>query len=886
MKINSKKKFSYLSLWLLCLSALWWSYTNAYTHDMFIWWWDSDNFVLHWHLIYWLVWNDAKTWKVVNWNSEVTQDPLVKYVPWIFWKWHLNKWKELERLTMSKDKDWKVVVASLEDVLKDTNWWWEPQYLRPYWDIKYQIEHPQSTSSLPLTEWIQVTTRPVMLQNPKFKSAKLYWTWNEKANKYEILDYWNKKRNVTSLPLKNLWNYKPYFVISMRSNLLWWTWQLNFVTRWKFTWIWKYLDSKANEYSNWLDAQAFYIADHNYNWVSWKNKSAVYIWRSVWMYFPNYLRDWAKLDDLQKWYRPQLVRSLPLMKITAWKWWNVNFKTSLYDQWVPKNHWLKQFTAKWQLYNDWETVYDKRLSSDKYSRDDQWYWETYEWEWLFPKADLIWKWSSENWLTWNNQLYRLWSWNNKPWVTSKDLTWMMYSYDHRYSYFTDIWFCWDWLTQTFAWEECDDWPSNWEWSCSLTCKKQENTCWNWKVDIVMTKDWKIDTEKSEECDWKMFEWKPVDMSILPTWLKWQSWLTYSWKNNPCYKPEEKDEYSKILDEKWKPRKACQWKMPYWTIALSPKDWEIKKWSDIRDITLSDLPIWANITTCQWYELKTANKDYWINKYKIPNIFEYPYVSYVVLPYLKWWVTPTSEQLQKIKWLDWICKLNLYKKDFELRKVYKENWWNKVKVISDPKKTNLEIIWNSIYKNWALNKPEDNDIKVWSQLTNNVAVRYWYNPHRETINTFINDEPNVKDKLSSELLWCNEIVSKEVWSNMYQLSWNFNPSKDVDISQELVNNLNSKFTFKFRSWREFLVNKPIKIFHKRWILKLPQLTKDEIVDIKVTWYDQLEKKTKEKTCEIKLKYQPFTCDMTLSKNWVNDPKVWSNPFDANHWIYSF
>ena len=207
MKINSKKKFSYLSLWLLCLSALWWSYTNAYTHDMFIWWWDSDNFVLHWHLIYWLVWNDAKTWKVVNWNSEVTQDPLVKYVPWIFWKWHLNKWKELERLTMNKDKDWKVVVASLEDVLKDTNWWWEPQYLRPYWDIKYQIEHPQSTSSLTLTEWIQVTTRPVMLQNPKFKSAKLYWTWNDKANKYEILDYWNKKRNVISSNSTGQYNY-------------------------------------------------------------------------------------------------------------------------------------------------------------------------------------------------------------------------------------------------------------------------------------------------------------------------------------------------------------------------------------------------------------------------------------------------------------------------------------------------------------------------------------------------------------------------------------------------------------------------------------------------------------------------------------------------------
>lgn len=882
MKISRTKKFSYLSLCLLCLSALW-TQVNAYTHDMFIWWSDSDNFVLHWHLEYWRVWDNSKTWKTLNWNSEVTQDPLVKYIPWIFWKWHLNKWKELDWLTMSKTQDWKVIVSNTDDVLKEVWQNWEMQFFRPYWDIQYQVEHPQSTSSLSLTEWIQVTTRPVLKSNVNYQWAKLYWTWNDSLKKYEILDYWNKKKNISNIPLKNLWVYRPYFIMWMRSNLLWATWQLNFVLRWKFSWTWKYLDKKVNEYSNWLDAQAFYISNYTYSWwISWEKKSASYLWRSAWMYFTNYLRDWATLENLQKWYRPQLVWSMPLIKINAWKWWNIKYRMNLYDQWTWTNHWLKQITAKWELYSDWKTVFDNRLSSDKYSRDDQWYWETYNWEWYYPKPELIWKWQSENWITWNNQLYRLWSWNNKPWITSKDLTWMMYSYDHRYSYFTDIWFCWDWLMQTFAWEECDDWPWNWEWSCSLTCKNQENTCWNWKVDIVKTKDWKIDLEKSEECDWKMFEWKPVDMNILPTWLKWQTWLTYTWKNNPCYKPEEKDEYSKIVDEHWKQRKACQWKQPYWTIELSPKDWEIKEWSDVRDITLSDLPVWANITTCQWYQLKDANKNYWVNKYKIPNIYEYPYVSYVVLPYLKWWINPNSDQLKKIKWLDWICKLNLYRTDFELRKVN----WNKVDIIKDPKKTNLKIIWESIYKNWELNKPKDNDIKVWSQLTNNVAVRFWYSPHRSTINTFINDEPKTKNKINAENLWCWNIQWKEVWNNMYQIFWNFDPDKDTKVSNEMINDINSKFSVRFKSWKEFLVDHPVKNFHKKWLIKLPQISKNETVEIKVKWFNKLENKFKEEICKIELKYQPSSCDMTLSNNWVNNPKVWSNPFDANHWIYSF
>lgn len=852
MKI--KKIFSYLWLWTIIAYTLWlWTYTNAYTKDFFIWWEASDWYVLHWKVEYALMWNDAETWQK-NWNNyEIKVNPLVKYTPWIFWVWHLWRWKWDRWLIMWKDKDDRVTLIEPDEALKDANSkTWENQYSKPYWEEKFQVDQPKSQASVKLTEDIEVTTRPVKKEAQsklKFYIQKSNnWQW-----KYTLYDVTNPK-NPINIEWKNIFNkwdkkYRPVFILSMRAVLMWNTWQLNFITRWKFSWMWKKFETNTNQYSDWIDAKAFYISNFQYtdkntwNKVSWEWKSAVLVWRDAWLYFDNKIRDWAKLEDLQRWYRPQLVWTVPLLKINVWKSWNnTTYYTSLYWPFEWKSYWLQTNHSKWIVYSDWQTVHDLRLSRENITKcDEQWLCETYDWEkWYYPKADLIWKSKWDWWITWNNQLYRLWAWNNYKWWLT-DLTWKMYSYDHRYSYYINAWFCWDWMLQDEMWEQCDLWVWNWEWwSCSLSCKNQESTCWNWKLE-----------EKTEECDWKMFEWKPADMSILPLWLKWQTWLTYTWKNNPCYKP---------WDEIPKWRKACQWKKPYWKIELSPKvDVQIKDWSDVRDMILSELPIWADIATYQWFQesiQKKLEQSKWEQWKNVEYIKKFPIVTKLYAPNVLKWTPSTPDQLKALKWLDWIWKLNLY----------------------EPK---LNQIWRFVYKE---EKNTDN-IKIWSQLTNNVAVKYWYSPLKNEINNFVTDLPEPIKKFSWEDLTCKSLKIQDLWNNKYQITWNFWSKSWLPPSNKIINDARTKFSVNFKSWRKFIEDLQISSYqNKNKPIVFPVLTQDEEAIITVQWYNEDAKVMKQEICPFKLKFNPLLCDPTTSHNWINNPH-W-DPFDANYWIYSW
>ena len=890
--MTRKQKFRFLILLFIWLSI--WSIAFWYDSNFWVWWWyenefrywrQRDAFLLSAEEEFWFLPNSScATWNTKDWNIESQCDPNIKYFTKYLWNWHLNIWNSIKnqvpilRKEMNGDwtiKDNRIILEETEFVL-----WWERCFndwhcISRFQDLSewirysvYQVSDPTSVWKIKdMLDAQKFTTRPV--RKWADDNLKLYWKSESEdwMSKYHLVDYWAKKEiNVEWSQLKNVWKkYREAFVLWMRS-VLHWDWQINFHLRWRFNNFWFLEENKTyNDYSTsmWIDWQAFYIANWTYtlNWktMKWNWKSAVTAWRNHWLYFkslPNYWND-TKLEDLQRWFRPQLVWSLPFIKVSVWSWpERLTFYTNFYDprtwQWQLNTH-----KNKWTIWSWWDMAYDWKFAEDR-KRDENWFSSKFTWQWYYPDVTKIWLSESEWWITWENSLYRLWSWKFQDTV----LTWMVYRIDDRYSYFVDIWFCWDWLLQEYAWETCDLWTWNWPWStCSNVCQKQENLCWNWVVD---TAAW-------EECDYKVFETMYVD-KLSPLWLWWQTWLIYSWKNNPCYSPDDKAEYEAI----W--RKACQWKKPTWSITLEPYDKLISddNSQDIRNIVITDLPYYASINSCQWYNPKVVDK-YWINFDKLPYILTYPFVNENFHEQVTWAYTKitvpyenlNANQIKVLKWINSNCNIDMKKnyKD-QIQKI----WWinDSLTPVQLQNEWDLRTIWAD---NW-------NTIKVWSILTNNVAAAYWYDPKSPNINTFINNSWIWTESASD--FQCT-IEQTQKWENLYSIEIKFHNSiNQVDENiTKLINASTSNWTLSL-IWKT--LNSKLTTFYKKPIEITNPITKNEQVQFQWTVIDNWTPKTF--ACTTTLKFDPQWCYTWVSNwSWINNPSTW-NPFDANVWIYSF
>lgn len=877
---------------------------------MWWWWWSNwmwwnrtrDWFLLSAEEEYWFLptanqfWESCSTWVTQWWNIESRCDPRIKYFTKYLWNWHLNIWNSIKNKVPLYRRDvsswWEINDARVVVEETDMLLWWVRCTAEDWLNLTewmrypvYQVSDPTNTGKISeMLNAQKFTTRPVRKwadDNLKlyWKSESPDWKWN-----YHMVDYWATKNwqpieiNKEWTQTKNIWwsnwsKYRPAFALSMRS-VLHWDWQINFHLRWKFNNYW-YLEEHPitnTDYSTstWIDWQAFYIANWTYklNWTTmkWNWKSAVTAWRNHWLYFrslPNY---WAStnLDDLQRWFRPQLVWALPFIKVHVWVWTeNFTFYTNFYD---PRtwNWQLNTHKNKWKVWDWWEMVYDWKFAEDR-KRDENWFSSKFQWQWYYADASKIWLSWNEWWITWENSLYRLWSWKFQDTV----LSWMIYRIDDRYSYFLDVWFCWDWFLQDYAWEKCDLWIWNWEWStCSNTCQIQANLCWNWVID---TAAW-------EECDYKIFETMYVD-KVSPLWLWWQTWLIYSWKNNPCYSPDDKAEYEAI----W--RKACQWKKPQWNITLQPYDKPLDKenW-DIRNIIISDTPYYASINSCQWYDPEWEYlQDYWTNFDTYPYFLTYPYATnwkqttaLYTSTFNEWYNNLPSDKITLLKWLNSSCNLDMNKTDYQIPLVPAVNWkfWSSAQEISN-KFWNLPRVWEDNWKKWI-----DEKIKVWSLLVNNVAIAYWYNPKSPNINTFINNSwkwtPVNKDQPECTI----EVMQK--WENLYDLKLYIKPW-NWEITTDFLNNINnSSSVWKLELLWKTATQKLSTFYNSEWktINISNAITKNESVLFSFTTPNWIW------SCKATLKFDPQWCYTWVSNwSWINNPSTW-NPFDANVWIYSF
>ena len=893
--------FILMFIWLSIWTSFW------YNSDFWRWWWDTNDLwvdwrTYDWYLLsaeeqYWFLpwtnssWESCATWNTQWWNVESRCEPNVKYFTKYLWNWHLNIWDKIKNdvplFRREIDNNWNIKESKV--IIEETDFilWWSRATKADFDALTesirysvYWVSDPTNVNAIDLMLDAQkFTTRPVRKwadDNLKlyWKSESPDWKWN-----YHMVDYWAKKNwqpieiNKEWTQTKSIWwsnwsKYRPAFVLWMRS-VLHWDWQINFHLRWKFNNFWYIEENKTyNDYSTstWIDWQAFYIAWWTYklNWTTmkWNWKSAVTAWRNHWLYFrslPNY---WAStnLDDLQRWFRPQLVWSLPMIKVHVWTWTeNFTFYTNFYD---PRtwNWQLNTHKNKWKVWDWWEMVYDWKFAEDR-KRDENWYSSQFKWQWYYADASRIWLRENEWWITWKNTLYRLWSWKFQDTV----LTWMIYRIDDRYSYFLDVWFCWDWFLQDYAWEKCDLWIWNWEWStCSNTCKKQENLCWNWIID---TAAW-------EECDYKIFETMYVD-KLSPLWLWWQTWLIYSWKNNPCYSPDDKAEYEAI----W--RKACQWKKPTWSITLQPYDKALEA-NDIRNIIISNTPYYASINSCQWYDPEWIYiKDYWTNFDTYPYFLTYPYATdwkqttkLYTSTFNEWYDNLPSDKITLLKWLNSSCNLDMNKTDYQIPLIPTINWkyWSSAQEVSI-KFWNLPWVWS---QNWWM----DEKIKVWSLLVNNVAIAYWYNPKSPNINTFINNSWTWSIVFSD--FQCT-IETTQKWENLYSIEVKF-----YDINNNVTDNILKLINASTSNWTLSLIwktlNSKLTTFYKKPIEITNPITKNEQVQFKWTVIDNWT--SHEFACTTTLKFDPQWCYTWVSNwSWINNPSTW-NPFDANVWIYSF
>lgn len=611
----------------------WCTYTNSWTMKVY-WEWcepDYDNITSFWSPAPFLI--NAQEGNKARWTLKDERKA-------IYENWeniaYIQHW-----LNKTNDKQW-ITAIKYEPTIDDNkisvvNWefnnFWVAVRLKDE-DLKWKwVTNPQtekdnrydangSTPMQDFSSWRSMvitknwTSRPLEWIKLNFKDVNTasWWLYWKPIEKFETSND-NPKHSIVWL---NNWKWKgckwktPEWEIRWNWNWCFWEETVNGAVEahtdgakiFKFSYY-SNIQDKVNQANRWVYMRVNWLIDYSsdslwfHNWVlAWTEKDPNNRTRKT-----THMLNWAfsfetfsansvhrryaivqqstftiksieKLRALIASFRPEVVFALNYLSF-EWVWYNPTTNQSGYS--IK----LSPATIKW-----WRTTTSaartiQRRSIGEYRADDNWFKSSQfynGWAGLYKLSPSA--------IGTGTQLNAVFLNDATKWGGTVTVP---FENDNRYTYFWDIGFCWDGITQKEFGEKCDGE------GCDKYCQKEEpNFCGNGVIDEIWSYINKQNKEIKiyEQCDPWMFEKDNLNQHMDSS----KAGGKMTGKNNPCYSNAE------IAQAQKYGLTSCNWKVPEAVMEVE-RDNE-GNLSDLKTdakVSVKDYPAWTSPKDIRLYQ---------------------------------------------------------------------------------------------------------------------------------------------------------------------------------------------------------------------------------------------------------------------------------------------